>query len=112
MGRAVSLPRVLDRPRQTPLIAAVACLLLFAALAVGVSAEWAWLADVDATGRDVPGWADDRSGLHDVLRVIEVAFEGVPRSRSTRWCWPRSCMSSDHRRASMLILAVRSPPSP
>ena len=50
--------------------------LLFAALAVGVSTEWTGLMDLDDIGRDLQGWADDQDGLHGVLRVIEVAFNG------------------------------------
>jgi hypothetical protein len=102
---------VLDRPRQTPLSAAVLCLLLFGALAVGVSFEWGWLADIDATGRDLASWAEEQGdGLHDVLRVVELAFEVAAmsvyalvlsvlmyastiavraRSSSPSW-WPRS----------------------
>ncbi len=105
MRRAASLPRVLDRPRQTPLVFAVGCLLLFAVLAVGVSLDWAWLADVDSSGRQVRDWVDGKSGLHDVLRVVEVAFEGVPVALYTL-VLATVMYVKHHRRASMLILAV------
>ncbi len=96
---------MLDRPRQTPLIAAIACLLLYAALTVGVAAELAWLADIDSSGRDVRDWADDKSGLHDVLRVVEVAFAGVSVALYTL-VLATVMYAKHHRRASMLILAV------
>ncbi len=103
--RCLSLTGVLDRPRQSPLIAAVACLLLFAALTAGVLAEWAWLADVDSTGRDLQGWAADRDGLHDVLRVVEVAF-GTPATALYALVLAGVMYGKHHRRAGTLILAV------
>jgi YegS/Rv2252/BmrU family lipid kinase len=96
---------VLDRPRKTPLIAAIACLLLFAAIAVGVSAEWPWLVDIDSTGRDIRNWADGRDGLHDALRGIEVAFEGAPIALYTL-VLATFMYVKHHRRAATLILAV------
>ncbi len=95
---------MLDRPRQTPLIAAIGCLLLFAALAVGIFADWSLLMDVDRTGRDLEGWADDQ-GLRDTLRVIELAFEGLPVALYALVLATVMYVKS-HRRASMLILAV------
>lgn len=96
---------MLDRPRQTPLIAAVACLLLFAALAVGVSTEWTGLMDLDDIGRDLQGWADDQDGLHGVLRVIEVAFNG-PAIAVYSLVLAAVMYAKHHRRAGTLILTV------
>ena len=95
---------MLDRPRQTPLIAAVVCLLLFAALAVGVSLEWSWLMEIDDTGRDLEGWADDQ-GLRDTLRVVEVMF-GTATMALITLVLAGVMYGKHHRRAGTLILAV------
>ncbi|MDZ5619582.1 diacylglycerol kinase family protein [Nocardioides bizhenqiangii] len=95
---------MLDRPRQTPLIAAVACLLLFAALAVGVSAGWVMFADVDDTGRDLENWADGR-GLYGVLRAIELALDAVPIAVYSV-VLAVVMYAKHHRRAAILIVAV------
>lgn len=105
MGGCLSLTGVLDRPRQTPLIAAVACLLLLAALAVAVSMEWAALDDLDSTGRDLRRWADGRDGLHDALRVIEVGF-GVVAVALYSLALATAMYVKRHRRAATLIVAV------
>jgi YegS/Rv2252/BmrU family lipid kinase len=100
-----SLTRVLDRPRQTPLVAAVVCLALFGGLAVGVSENWAWIKDVDTTGRSMHRWADDHSGLVDALRVIEVMFDTIGSI-----VWTLVLMIAmyvkGHRRAAGLVFAV------
>ena len=96
---------MLDRPRQTPLIFAIACLLVFGGLAAGVSLEWAWLADIDDTGRDLRRWADDSDGLHDVLRVVEIALDLVPVVVYSL-ILAGVMYAKHHRRAGNLILAV------
>ena len=97
---------MLDRPRQTPLVFAVGCLLLFGLVATGVSLEWAWLADIDDSGRDLRAWADRRGdGLHDVLRAIELAFE-VAATSVYALVLAIVMYAKHHRRAGTLILAV------
>ncbi|PWN03369.1 PA-phosphatase [Nocardioides silvaticus] len=97
---------MLDRPRQTPLIAAVACLLLFSVLALGVSLDWAWLADVDDTGEDLAGWADDQGDwLHDVLRVVELAFEVLAMTIYSV-VLTGVMLAKRHRRAAVFVVVV------
>jgi len=105
VGGGSSLTRVLDRPRQTPLVAAVGCLLIFGVLAVGVTLEWGWLADLDSTGRGAQGWADDRDGLTDALRVIEIALD-TPAIALYALVLAAAMYAKHHRRAGTLILAV------
>jgi len=96
---------VLDRPRQTPLIFAVACLLLFGVLAAGVSLDWAWLVDIDDTGRAAQRWADDRNGVVQALRVIERGFS-TPATALYALVLAVVMYAKRHRRAGTLILAV------
>ncbi len=95
---------MLDRPRQTPLIAAVACLLLFAGLAVAVSSGWDGIAEIDETGRDLARWADDQ-GLHGVLRAVEIGF-GTVATIVYVLILAVVMFAKGHRRAGTLILAV------
>ena len=96
---------MLDRPRQTPLIAAVVCLLLFGALSVAVSADWAWVKDLDDTGRSLHRWADDHPALVDVLRGIEIAFDTIATLVLTA-VLAIAMYAKGHRRASVLVLGV------
>jgi len=96
---------VLDRPRQTPLIFGIACLLLFGGLGAGVSLEWAWLADLDDSGRDLRRWADDSDLLHDVLRVVEIALD-LPAVVVYSLILAGVMYAKHHRRAGTLIIAV------
>ncbi|MEQ6902951.1 diacylglycerol kinase family protein [Nocardioides sp. YIM 152588] len=96
---------MLDRPRRTPLIWAVVCLAAFTVLAVGVTSEWAWLADLDDRGQPASAWAIDGPVLPHVLRAVELAFTGVAMAAYTvvlaGAMWFRG-----HRRAAILIVAV------
>ncbi|WP_245994074.1 diacylglycerol kinase family protein [Nocardioides immobilis] len=96
---------MLDRPRQTPLIFGIACLLLFGVLAVGVSLDWAWLVDLDDSGRDLRRWADDSDGLHNTLRVVEIALDLLPVVVYSL-VLAGVMYAKHHRRAGTLILAV------
>jgi YegS/Rv2252/BmrU family lipid kinase len=96
---------VLDRPRQTPLIFAVACFALFAALAVGVSLEWSWLMQIDDSGHAAQRWAEDRDGVVDGLRVVEIAFD-TPAIAIYSLALAGAMYAKRHRRAGTLILAV------
>ncbi|MEZ0577319.1 YegS/Rv2252/BmrU family lipid kinase [Nocardioides sp. MH1] len=96
---------MLDRPRQTPLIFAVACLVVFGVLAAGVQADWAWIKDVDDTGRSLHRWADDHGGLVDVLRGIEIAFDTIATLVWTA-VLTIAMYAKGHRRAAVLVLAV------
>ncbi|MFC5493661.1 diacylglycerol kinase family protein [Nocardioides caricicola] len=68
---------MLDRPRAIVLTWAVVCFALCGLLAVGIAAEWSWLADLDDRGEGAQAWATDVDWLHDVLRVVEIAFGTV-----------------------------------
>ena len=46
---------MLDRPRQTPLLASLTLLVLFAAVAATVAADWSWVEQVDGLGSDASG---------------------------------------------------------
>ncbi|WP_312856305.1 YegS/Rv2252/BmrU family lipid kinase [Nocardioides pelophilus] len=96
---------MLDRPRQTPLVSGVVCLLIFGTLALGVGLEWAWLADIDATGRDARDWAEDQHGLVDTLRVVEVAFGSIAVAIYALLL-AGVMYAKGHRRAATLIVAV------
>jgi len=96
---------VLDRPRQTPLIFAVACLLLFGVLAAGVSLDWAWLVGIDDTGHAAQRWADDRDGVVQALRAIERGFS-TPATALYALVLAVAMYAKHHRRAGTLILAV------
>jgi YegS/Rv2252/BmrU family lipid kinase len=68
---------VLDRRRTLTLAWAGVCAALFLLLAFLVHLQRAPLNGVDDLGRTVEQWAAGRSGLHSVLRQIEVAFATV-----------------------------------
>ncbi|MGB0099166.1 MAG: diacylglycerol kinase family protein [Nocardioides sp.] len=65
---------MLDRSRTILLSWAALCLALFVLLGLGIGAEWAWLVDLDNRGESARAWATDSDWLHDVLRVVEIAF--------------------------------------
>ncbi|WP_183095090.1 YegS/Rv2252/BmrU family lipid kinase [Nocardioides stalactiti] len=96
---------MLDRPRQTPLGFAVACLLLFGVLAVAVGQDWAWIADLDASGEDMASWASGRDMLHDVLLVVEAIFGTIGTAVLTT-ALAGAMFAKGHRRASALVVAV------
>jgi YegS/Rv2252/BmrU family lipid kinase len=95
----------LDRPRQTPLIFAIACLAAFGVLAVGVSADWGWIKDVDHTGRSLHRWADDHDTLVTMLRGIEIVFDTIG---TVVWTLVLAIAmyTKGHRRAAGLVVAV------
>ncbi len=61
------------RVRTRPLVVGLACLVLFAVLAVLVSQDRTPLA-FDDLGRRAEGWARQHALVLDVLRIVEVAF--------------------------------------
>ncbi|UUZ60985.1 YegS/Rv2252/BmrU family lipid kinase [Nocardioides sp. B-3] len=66
---------MLDRPRSVVLARAAVLAALFAVMAVVVTQlERRPLGAIDDWGRDAEDWADDRSGLLTVLRLIEHGF--------------------------------------
>ena len=78
MGPPLGLPGiltpVLDRPRRVTLAWAGVCAALFVVLAFLVHLQRAPLAGLDDLGRSAEQWASGKSGLHTVLRWIELAF--------------------------------------
>ena len=68
---------MIDRPRMTVLGWAALCLGLLVGIAVLVGIDWGPLQDLDERGKPAQGWASEHSGLHDVLRVVEVAFNTI-----------------------------------
>ena len=68
------LTPVLDRPRTVTLAWAGACAALFLLLALLVHLQRAPLNGIDDLGRTAEHWAAGRSGVHSVLRGIELAF--------------------------------------
>ena len=65
---------MIDRPRAWYAGLGVLCFLLFAAVATLVTRDWSVLADLDAQGKPVNGWASDHDVLVGFLRVVEVVF--------------------------------------
>ena len=65
---------MIDRPRAWYAGLGVLCFLLFAAVATLVTRDWSVLADLDAEGKPVNGWASDHDVLVGFLRVVEVVF--------------------------------------
>ncbi|WP_435768995.1 YegS/Rv2252/BmrU family lipid kinase [Nocardioides sp. SYSU DS0651] len=96
---------MLDRPRRTPLLAALICLALFAALATAVATEWSWLVDVDDRGRPTTTWAADEPWLRLPLRVVEVAFGTIGMTVLTA-VLAGFMFAKGHRRAAVLTVAV------
>jgi len=68
---------LLDRPRIVQLGVAVACLGLFALLAVGYALDWGLFVDIDDGGRAWRDWADRRSWTDNPLHWVEDAFGTV-----------------------------------
>ena len=65
---------MLDRPRAIVLAWAAACFAAFGLLTVAVVRDWGLLVDLDDRGQGPETWATDQHWLHDVLRVVEIAF--------------------------------------
>ncbi|MFC6041808.1 diacylglycerol kinase family protein [Nocardioides hankookensis] len=68
---------MLDRPRAIVLSWAALCFVLLGLLTLAVVDEAEWLVDIDNRGQSSRDWATDVSWLHDVLRVVEIAFGTV-----------------------------------
>ncbi len=68
---------MIDRPRMTVLAWAALCLGLLVGITVLVGIDWGPLRDLDERGKPAQGWASDHPGFHDVLRVVEVAFNTI-----------------------------------
>jgi YegS/Rv2252/BmrU family lipid kinase len=77
------LQGVLDRPRAIVLSWAALCFLLLALLTAAVATDAAWVVDADNRGQSAQSWATDVGWLHDVLRVVEVAFGTVAMTAYT-----------------------------
>ncbi len=56
---------------------AALCFGLFALLTVAVVSDWGPLVDLDNRGQSSQEWATDVSWLHQVLRIVEIAFGTV-----------------------------------
>src|SRR6478735_8074679 len=105
MSRAPGiLPTMLDRPRALLLTWAGVCFALCALLAVGVAAEWSWLADIDNRGESAQAWATDSDRLHDVLRLIEIAFGTIAMTVYTVVL--AALLFRKHRRAAYFTVGV------
>ncbi|WP_231123440.1 diacylglycerol kinase family protein [Nocardioides sambongensis] len=96
---------MLDRPRRTPLLVGLGCLVAFAVLTAGVLAEWTWLVDLDHRGEPARAWALDDRGLLDVLHFVEVAFGTIAMTIYTVVLAAAMAIKG-HRRAVVLIIAV------
>lgn len=96
---------MLDRPRRTPLLAALILLALFGAVAGAVAADWSWLMDLDLEGQDARTWAGDQDWLRDPLRVIEIAF-GTPAMTAITTVLALALFVKGHRRAGILVAVV------
>lgn len=68
---------MLDRPRNVVIGWAAVCFGLFGLLTVLVLTEWQPLYDLDHRSEGHQAWATDVGWLHDVLRVVEIAFGTV-----------------------------------
>lgn len=96
---------MLDRPRRTPLLAALILLALFGAVAGAVAADWSWLMDLDLEGQDARTWAGDQAWLRDPLRVVEVAF-GTACMTAITTVLAVTLFVKGHRRAGILVAVV------
>ncbi len=96
---------MLDRPRRTPLLAALILLALFGAVAAAVAAELTWVTDLDAHGRAVRDWATDAPWLEHPLRVVEVVF-GTRCMTAITTVVTLALFIKGHRRAAVLVAAV------
>jgi len=95
---------VLDRSRTAVLSWAAAFLGLFALLAIAVAVDAPVLVDVDNRGQSSQAWAVDIGWLHDVLRVVEVAFGTVAMAAYTVLL--ALLLARRHRRAALFTLGV------
>lgn len=96
---------MLDRPRQTPLLASLILLALFAAVAFAVAAEWSWVMEIDGEGAEARAWAADQSWLEHPLRGIEIAFGTLCMTIATT-VFAVVMFVKGHRRAGILIAVV------
>lgn len=96
---------MLDRPRQTPLLASLILLALFAGVAAAVAADWSWVMDIDGEGADARAWAADQSWLEHPLRVIEIGFGTLCMTIATT-VFAVVMFVKGHRRAGILIAVV------
>lgn len=96
---------MLDRPRRTPLLAALLCLGLFAVIAAAVASEWSWLVDLDHRGESTAAWAIDQAWLRDPLRVVEFLF-ATPAMTVLTVLLAGFMLFKGHRRAGILIVVV------
>ncbi|GAA4704077.1 hypothetical protein GCM10023349_21980 [Nocardioides conyzicola] len=74
---------VLDRPRAIVLSWAALCFVLFGLLTLAVVDDAEWLWDIDNRGQSSQEWATDVSWLHDVLRIVEIAFGTIAMTAYT-----------------------------
>ena len=74
---------MLDRPRAIVLSWAALCFVLFGLLTLAVVNDAPWLVDIDNRGESSREWATDVSWLHDVLRVVEIAFGTIAMTAYT-----------------------------
>ncbi len=96
---------MLDRPRQTPLLASLILLALFGGVALAVAADWSWVADLDHEGSDARSWAAGQDWLDHPLRFIEVAF-GTACTTAITTVFALVMWFKGHRRAGILIAVV------
>lgn len=95
---------MLDRSRTAVLSWAGAFLGLFALLAIAVAVDAPVLVDLDNRGESSQAWAVDIGWLHDVLRVVEVAFGTVAMAAYTVLL--ALLLARRHRRAALFTLGV------
>jgi YegS/Rv2252/BmrU family lipid kinase len=91
---------LLDRPRTARTGWAIACLVLFGVLAIGVDQRWSWLVDVDVRGRSANTWAIEDRGLRDVLLLVEDLFAAVAMTIYT-CVLVAALWAKNHRRAAL-----------
>lgn len=83
---------------------AALCLALFVLLGIGVGAEWSWLVDLDDRGEGAQAWTTDNDLVHDVLRVVEVAFGTIAMTLYTVVLF--ALLFRKHRRAAFFTIGV------
>lgn len=96
---------MLERARRAQLAWALLCLGGFVLLAVAVVADPAWVTDLDAGTEDLTDWADGRDALHDVLIVVEYAFNMLAMAAYTV-VLAAALLLKGHRRAGVLVVAT------
>lgn len=104
-GAVAYPPWVLDRPRQTPLLASLVLLVLFAAVAAAVAADLSLVLEIDGEGAEARAWADDQTWLDHLLRGIEIAFGTLGMTIATT-ILAVVMLVKGHRRAGILIAVV------